>query len=167
MILKEPQTMPRLQGSWMLLATLLIATAVGCKKSTPEPAPVPPAATAEPTPPPVPPAPAPVSVATIELGRQVGADKRVSQPMTTFSPQDTIYVSVSTEGASESATLTARWTFETGQLVTEGSETIAPTGPASTEFHVEKPTGWPAGKYKVEILLNGSPAGTKEFEVKK
>jgi hypothetical protein len=44
---------------------------------------------------------------------------------------------------------------------------IAPTGPATTEFHISKPSGWPAGKYKVEISADGAPAGSKEFEVKK
>ena len=49
----------------------------------------------------------------------------------------------------------------------EGSETIAPTGPSVTEFHISKPSGWPIGKYKVEISADGTPATTKEFEVKK
>ena len=52
-------------------------------------------------------------------------------------------------------------------LVSESQETIAPTGPAVTEFHVSKAKGWPAGKYKVEISVDGAPAGTQDFEVKK
>ena len=63
-------------------------------------------------------------------------------------------------------TLSARWTYEDGQLVSEGSETIAPTGPAATEFHIAKPDGWPPGNYRVEISANGSLAASKEFEVK-
>ena len=157
--------MRRFTSSPILLAALVATTLVGCKKPAPEPAPPAPASpTAQP--PPAPPAAAPVSVTGVELGRQLGADKRIPQPVTTFAPVDTIYASVATNGTAESATLTARWSFENGQLVTEGSETIAPTGPAATEFHISKPDGWPAGKYKVEILLNGSPAATKEFEVK-
>jgi hypothetical protein len=160
--------MRRFHRICILSTTLLAATAwAGCKKPAPEPAPAPPAPAAEPAPPPAPPAPVPVSVTGVELGRQLGADKRVVQPTSTFAPPDTIYASVATDGSSESATLTARWTFETGQLVSEGSQTIAPTGPAVTEFHIVKPSGWPAGKYKVEIQLDGSPAGTQEFEVKK
>ncbi|WNL46030.1 hypothetical protein RKE25_21895 [Dyella sp. BiH032] len=31
---------------------------------------------------------------------------------------------------------------------------------------ISKPDGWPTGNYKVEITLNGQPAGTKEFSVK-
>jgi hypothetical protein len=117
---------------------------------------------------PPPPEPAPVAfrVAGLELGNRIDSGKKVLAPMTTFGKKDTIYVSVATEGATPSATLSARWTFgDAGQLVNEMSETIAPTGPAATEFHISKPSGWPKGKYKVEVSVNGSPAASKEFEV--
>ncbi len=61
----------------------------------------------------------------------------------------------------------AKWTFQTGQTVKTDSQTIAPTGPAATEFHISKKTPWPVGKYKVEITVDGASAGTKEFEIKK
>ena len=48
----------------------------------------------------------------------------------------------------------------------ESSETIAPTGAATTAFHISKPDGWPTGKYKVEISLDGNVVQTREFEVK-
>jgi hypothetical protein len=43
---------------------------------------------------------------------------------------------------------------------------ISPTGPAVTEFHLSKPDGWPVGNYRIEVLLNGTQAATKSFEVK-
>ena len=107
------------------------------------------------------------SVGNIDLGKQIGADKRVTTPGTSFGPRDTIYVSVATDGAAPSKTITAKWTFQDGQTVNQGSETIAPTGPAATEFHIAKKSPWPVGKYKVEIAVDGSSAGTKEFEIKK
>jgi hypothetical protein len=136
-----------------------------CGKSEPPPsqqatAP-PPAAPATP-----PPAATAVTVTTIELGKQIGADKRVAQQMNSFAPTDTIYVSVVTNGTSPSAALTAKWTYQDGQVVNESTQTIAPTGPAATEFHIAKPDGWPAGTYKVEVSLNGRSTATKEFEVK-
>ena len=121
----------------------------------------PPAAPA--TPPPAAPV---VTVTTLELGKQIGADKRVTQPGASFAPNDTIYVTVLTTGSAPSATLTAKWTYQDGQIVNESSQTIAPTGPTATEFHIAKPDGWPAGTYKVEVSLNGRSTGTKEFEVK-
>lgn len=146
----------------LALAVIFSSIAVaGCKKPAPPPqdesanaAPAAPAAAA-------------FSVGNIDLGKQLGADKRVASPTTTFAPSDTIYASVATDGAAPSKTITAKWTFQDGQTVNEGSETIAPTGPAATEFHIAKKSPWPVGKYKVEISVDGSPAGTKEFEIKK
>ncbi len=115
-------------------------------------------------------APAPIETAGVEvtevaLGKAVGADKTVSEATTTFEPTDTIYVSVRTAGTAPSATLAARWTFEDGQVVDESSQTIAPTGPEVTEFHISKPDGWPAGSYEVAISLDGQAVETQSFTV--
>jgi hypothetical protein len=108
----------------------------------------------------------PVRVTQVDMGTAIGADKRVSAMATEFRPTDTIYASVVTEGSAPNATLMARWTFEDGQVVEESTQTLTPSGTAVTEFHVSKPDGWPKGKYRVEILLNGTSTQTKEFEVK-
>jgi hypothetical protein len=105
-------------------------------------------------------------VEDVELGREIGADKRVSDETDSFAPTDTIFAVVETEGAAPAAVLTARWTYEDGQLVSEASETIAPAGPTVTEFHIMKPDGWPTGKYKVQIIADGEPAAEREFEVR-
>lgn len=142
-----------------LVFGLTALTLAGCKKE----APAPPGETGAAVPAP---APAEFSVSGVEVGKQIGADKRVTAPAASFLPKDTIYVSVATEGA-PSKTITAKWSFQNGKVIKEATETIAPTGPAATEFHISKPSGWPAGKYTVEIAVDGSPAATKEFEVKK
>jgi len=106
-----------------------------------------------------------VRVSHIDLGRDLTADKMIGNRTDSFKPNDTIYASVATEGAAPSTTIKARWTYQDGQIVSESTQTIAPTGDARTEFHVSKPDGWPAGKYKIEVLVNGATAGTKEFDV--
>lgn len=106
-----------------------------------------------------------VEVTDVTLGTAVGADKRVTAETGTFGPLDTIYASVRTEGVASSARLTARWTYEDGQVVDETSRTIAPDGPEVTEFHVAKPDGWPAGSYEVVILLDGQEAERASFTV--
>jgi hypothetical protein len=107
-----------------------------------------------------------VRVTDVNLGRTLNADKTVADNTDSFRPADTVYASVVTDGSSSNATLKARWTYQDGQLVEESVQTIAPTGKATTEFHISKPDGWPTGKYKVEVSLNGATAETKEFEVK-
>lgn len=105
-----------------------------------------------------------VAVASIDLGKAVGGDQKVTTATTSFSPKDPIYAAVSTTGAG-TATIGAKWTFQDGQTVKEDSKSIAPTGPATTSFEISKPDGWPVGSYKVEISLNGQSAGSKDFSV--
>lgn len=107
-----------------------------------------------------------VSVTQVEMGRGVDAEKRVTERVEVFGPSDVIYASVITNGASPGATLKTRWTFEDGVVIEETEQSIAPNGPAATEFHISKPDGWPAGKYKLEVFLDGQPVQTQTFEVK-
>jgi hypothetical protein len=156
--------MRALRGGLYLLVLIGGALpALGCKKEAPPPA----ESGSTDTSAAAPSAPEAFAVSEVTLGNAIGADKRVASPTTTFGPKDTIYASVATTGSAASKTLTAKWTFQDGQTVKQGSETIAPTGPAVTEFHLAKATAWPVGKYKVEISADGMPAATKEFEVKK
>lgn len=106
-----------------------------------------------------------VHVTGVQLGRAIGADGRVASETDEFKPNDTIYASVATDGVAQSATLSARWTYQDGQVVDTASRAIAPTGAAATEFHISKPSGFPKGNYKVEIMLNGTTAQTKDFKV--
>jgi len=139
----------------ILAAVPLLGTA--CKKEAPPPPP------AEATPPQPPAQPA---VTRIELGSSVGADKRVLAPRTSFGVKDSIIASVYTENTAPGAMLTAKWTFQTGQTVDSTSQAIA-ASPGITECHIVKKSAWPVGRYKVEISLNGTPAGSQEFDVAK
>jgi hypothetical protein len=151
-----------MQGSTRrtLLPFLALALTLACSKAAAPPSPSPYA---------LPPttAAAPVKVTDVDLGRALDADKKISDKTDTFKPADTIYVSVATEGSSPGAALVAHWTYKDGQLVKHEETRIAPTGKAVTEFHIVKPSGWPVGDYKVEVLLDGAPAGSKSFKVAK
>ena len=105
-------------------------------------------------------------VTGVELGKAVGADKRVTERVVVFAPKDAIHASIITSGTAPNAVLKTRWTYQDGQVVEETEQVITPTGDAATEFHISKPDGFPAGKYKVEIFLNGTPVQTADFEVK-
>ncbi len=101
----------------------------------------------------------------IEIGKGLDADKSVRDGTDDFGVRDTIYVAVQTDG-SGSGTLAAKFTFQDGQTVEETSQNISPTAEAWHEFHMQKATAWPAGNYKVEVMLNGMSAGTKDFSIK-
>ena len=148
------------------LPVLALAAAVSLaacgKKEPPPPPPTPvPAPTAVPT-------PVPFKVASVDLGKSIGDDKKVKDAATTFGPKDTIYAVVSTEGVAPKVALKARWTVGAkGTLGNEEGRDISSPGPSATEFHIARPSGWPVGKYKVEVSADGAVAATKDFEVKK
>jgi hypothetical protein len=109
----------------------------------------------------------PIRVSDIQVGKGVGSDKKVGDQTSSFGVRDTMYVAVITDGAAKDAKLTAKWTYNDKQVVKESSQTISPTGgTTATEFHVDKKSAWPKGKYKVEVMLNGVSAGTKDLEVR-
>ena len=151
----------------LAIAAALIATVAlaGCKKKDDMATTTPPATT-EPAPAPVEPAPAPAatsSVLSVDLGNAVGADNKVTMASTTFATKDTIHASVATDGAG--GKLNAKWTYQDGQTVDSQDKDVA-AGPQTTDFSISKPDGWPAGKYKVEVSLDGNVVQSRDFEVK-
>ncbi len=149
-----------------LIAAGLAFALSACKKEEPvettaPPAP-PPSAPVEPAM--APPAmPAAIEVAAVNLGTKVGADQKVENAATSFAASDVIYVAIDTKNAQKDATLSAKWTSADGKVVHEESTTISPEGDATTNF---KFSGLAAGKYKVEVSLNGTVAQSVDFEVK-
>jgi hypothetical protein len=145
------------RGALLLAALALVA----CKaKEAPKPA-------AEATAPaaPVAPPPAPEPTASIELGRAIGADKRVMAALGEFGRRDTIYASVTTQNAPATGQLVATWTHESGQTVKVDTQAVSgPTGTA--EFHITKKSAWPTGSYKVAVALDGKGVGEQGFTVK-
>ena len=137
----------------LAVAAAALLLALACKKEAPPP----------PPPPPPPPVAAGIQVSEVQLGSAIGADKRVLAAVDVFRPTDTIYAAVATTGSAPRATLTARFTYEDGQVVDESSQDIA--GAGVTEFHIAKPDGWPAGRYQLEVLLDGRSVATRAFQV--
>ncbi|MBL8961610.1 MAG: hypothetical protein JNJ98_17245 [Gemmatimonadetes bacterium] len=151
-----------------LAVAALAVLAVACKKKDAAPAAATPPAAAAAAPAPATPM---AAVTAVEIGRHLGEDKRVSDTTSVFAPKDTLYLAVATENTAPGATLLAKWTFQTGQTLDSTSQAVAAPGPGAlgtvSEFHLVKPSGWPVGKYKVEVWLDGVSKGVKEFEVKR
>ncbi|MCC7634269.1 hypothetical protein [Stenotrophomonas rhizophila] len=154
-----------------LLATVALA---GCKKkedtadNNAQPAATTPA---EPTPAPMS-APEPmaaaaaVSVTGVTVGKTAAADKSVASTAL-FAPKDDIIVSVRTDGTATNANVGAKLTYQDGQVAGENSQTLNTTAADTTNITFKNAKGWPAGKYRAEVTVDGKAAGTpQEFEVK-
>lgn len=157
----------------LLVAVIGSVAIVGCKKKE-EAAPAPAPTIAEPAPAPAPAPAATASVASVDLGNAVGPDMKLTAMSTTFKPKDTITVSIGTTTSDPAATVAgkvgAKWTYLNGaevMVVSEETKDLNLTGNGSTNFQIAKPDGFPVGKYKVEVSLNGAVVQSKDFEVTK
>jgi len=156
----------------LLVAVIGAATIAGCKKE--EAAPVAPPAATEPAAAPAPAPAATASVSTVDIGNAVGADMKVSAPTASFKPNETFHVAIGTATSDPAATVAGKvgvklvYMDGTGEMVVnDESRDMNLTGTGSTNFQFAKPDGWPAGKYKVYVSMNGNVVQTKEIEVTK
>ena len=152
--------------SYALIVALAGTVALaGCKKkeeAVVAPAPV----VTEPAPAPVE-APAPVSATSITVGNTAAADKSVAA-VSTYGVKDKIIVSVKTDAATAAnAAIDAKLTYQDGQVAGQQSATVVAEDAGTTNVTFSNANPWPAGKYKVDVTVNGQPAGmTQEIEVK-
>jgi hypothetical protein len=102
-------------------------------------------------------------VTAVQLGRSANADGTVANPTETFSPRDTIYLSVATAGVG-SGTISVRWTYG-DRVVDEPKKQVSYRDLAATEFSLRSVAGFPPGDYRAEVFLDGQPVGTKTFRV--
>lgn len=115
--------------------------------------------------------PGDLQIADITTGRTLAPDGSIVEDTRTtmFWTTDTFYVSVKTEGSAENVTLQARWTGPDGASA-EAAKTISPSGPTITALEAPPPKDkdgrWPAGDYKVEILVNGTAHGSRDLNTR-
>ena len=107
----------------------------------------------------------PLRVTTIQTGKSLNSDKSVGNHTTRFKPDDTMFASVLTDGPG-SGTIGARWRFA-GRLVSEETKNVSYRDHAATEFHIQNSSGFPAGDYSVEILVDGQSFATRALRVEK
>jgi hypothetical protein len=105
-------------------------------------------------------------VSMVMIGKQIGSGNRVTEPTFQFAPQDTVYVSVATEGSAGPNTLTAAWRSQSGEILQQTSEPVQAAG-ENAAFNLSRPKGLKPGIYKVVLFLGDDSVDAKVFAVKK
>jgi hypothetical protein len=144
-------------------AAVLVLVAVACKKK--ETAAAPAAGTEAPAAAPVAAAPTGARVERITVAKAVNSDDSPGESASTFGKSDTVYVSMWTADTPVGTEISARWFGPDGQQITEDKIVTDRAGDGYTSFHAANTKGWAPGTYRVEILLNGAPAGSTTFVV--
>ena len=145
-----------------LFAVVVAASACAKKEAPPPPPP------AEPTAMPTVEVPTPVPAARLDkitATKSVNADKSPGEAAASFGKKDTVYVSFWVADAPAGTEVKARWSDPTGKQLTEDKIVTDKAGSGYSEFHAAKKSGWAPGTYKVDLFLNGQPAGTVNFTV--
>jgi hypothetical protein len=104
-------------------------------------------------------------VSNVMIGKHVGTNNLVTEPTFQFTPQETVFVSVATEGAEGAGEVTAAWRSQNGGVVQKTTEPIQ--AGKNTLFQLSQPKGLKPGTYKVVLFLGADSADTKVFAVKK
>ena len=107
----------------------------------------------------------PLRVTTIQTGKSLNSDKSVGTHTTRFMPDDTMFVSVLTDGPG-AGTIGVRWRFS-GRIVSEETKEVSYRDHAATEFHIQNSSGFPVGEYTVEVLVDGNSFATRTLRVEK
>ena len=168
----------------VLMIAILLATA-GCNRDEAAPATDP--AAAAPAPAPAAPPPVPGDMMPLELPEPVidstpvdttisgidasnAADElgtELTGPLSDeFTSKDSVFLAIRTNGTAEKYTISSKWFYPDGEVITENSQIVTGAGPTSTIFSMSKPDGWEPGTYKVEFSINGKLQQTKTFPVR-
>jgi hypothetical protein len=108
-----------------------------------------------------------LEVAAVMIGKRIGENNLITEPTFQFAPNDTVSLSVSTTGVPDSATISTKWRFQTGEVLDSSSKTIQPEGEDVTAFQLTRPKGWRVGTYSVTVYADGDSVDSKAFVVKK
>lgn len=105
----------------------------------------------------------PLHVGTLQLGSKLNGDNTIATHTTRFKPDDHIYAAVLTDATGSSAIHT-QW-FYNGQKVSEEERKVSYKGAGATAFEFKSASGFPVGDYRVEILVDGQSAVSRDFRV--
>lgn len=108
-----------------------------------------------------------VSTANIS-DAQMARDPEGNSPTTTFAQDDVFYAVVTLANAPDDTTVKAVWTAVEAEGVDPNTvidEAELTSGSGTLQFDLTNDKLWPAGKYKVDLLLNGKQDRSLEFTV--
>jgi hypothetical protein len=118
-------------------------------------------------------APATVAVIGVMLGTSdPNDDTRLARRQDVFAPHDVIGVSIETRTSRDvevAGRLDVLWTYDfQGETMTVAHERreFMFRGPGTSVFRIEKPDGFPPGRYRVDVALDGVPVERLEYTVR-
>lgn len=105
----------------------------------------------------------PLNIVGVQTGKSLNSDNSIGRHAISFSPDDTMYVSVLTNGRG-AGTITVQWSLY-GRLLHEVTKKVSYNAQAATDFRFAAADGFPVGDYTVEVIVDGKPFETRRIKV--
>lgn len=105
----------------------------------------------------------PLNVVGIQTGKSLNSDHSVGIHAASFHPDDTMYVSVLSNGRGK-GTITVRWSLG-GQVLQTLTKKVSYNDQAATDFRFQAADGFPVGDYSIEVLVDGKTIETRRVKV--
>jgi hypothetical protein len=113
----------------------------------------------------------PLSVVNVALGANPTPSNKIGVPRSHFRPDETIYLSVETDGkcgSISSGIIGVNWTYgiasDPEEVHSDAHEVLA-CGRQNTLFQIEKPDDWPIGTYHAEVFIDGESFTVVDYKV--
>lgn len=106
----------------------------------------------------------PLAPFMLEIGRRVDGDGRVLGETRQFQRGDSVHLSVLTEGSSPASLLRVRWLATDGRALHADERAVTTQGPSVHTFRLTPGSGWPGGRYRVEVMADGDLVGGRDFD---
>jgi hypothetical protein len=105
----------------------------------------------------------PLNVVGIQTGKSLNTDHSVGLHAASFHPNDTMYVSVLSNGRGK-GTITVKWTLG-GQVLQTLTKKVSYNDQAATDFRFQAADGFPVGDYSIEVIVDGKTIETRRVKV--
>jgi len=103
-------------------------------------------------------------VLSVTVSKAVDDDFKATEPAVTFNDDETVHASVEAKNFTVEDVFEAKW-YKDGQLFNAKSYSFEKPGSGFVDFELTPSPRIEAGKYKIEIYLNGQLTVAQEFQV--
>lgn len=105
----------------------------------------------------------PLNVVGIQTGKSLNTDHSVGIHAASFHPDDTMYVSVLSNGRGK-GTITVKWTLG-GTVLQTLTKKVSYNDQAATDFRFQAADGFPVGDYAIDVIVDGKAFETRRVKV--
>ena len=105
----------------------------------------------------------PLNIVGIQTGKTLNTDHSVGKHAISFRPDDTMYVSVLSNGRG-AGTITVKWSLY-GRVIHEVTKKVSYNDQAATDFRFQAADGFPVGDYTIDVIVDGKTHETRRVKV--